>query len=102
MNEKPPPPTQYSKRLRIVHDICAIAAFANVFSTALHGLKSGRGDGPEVLAYAVITLVTAHAALFLNRRVYSPTENSGRFLLFFALIVGYLAAASGLRLLLSP
>ena len=82
-----------------MHGACAVGAFASVFFTALRALKSGTGDGPEILPLAAFTLACAHTALVLSRRVYSPSENSGRFLTFFALIVGYLAAARGLSLL---
>lgn len=101
MNEITSPPLPYSRHLRALHSLCAVSAFGSVILTALRALKSGPGEGLGIIAYAAFTLAFAHAALFLSRRVYSPTENSGRFLNFFALVIGYLAVASGISSLLS-
>ena len=101
MNDTTSQPTRYSMRLRIVQGLCAAIAVASVFYTGLRAIKSGTGDGPEILAPAAFTLAFAHSALFLSRRVYAPTENSGRSLTFFALVVGYLSVARGLYLLIS-
>ena len=85
--------------LRVVHGLCAAIAIVGVFYTGSLAITSGTGDGPEILTSAAVTLVCAHVALFLSRRVYTPTQNSGRFLTFFALVGGYLCAARGLFIL---
>ena len=69
-------------RLRIAH--------------GLHALKSSEGDGLDIIAYAVVTLAFAHAALFLDRRAYAWTEQCSRYLIFSALVIGYLSAFRGL------
>ena len=86
-------------RLRIVHGLCATIAVLSILFTGLRALKSSEGDGLDILAYAGVTMAFAHAALFLDRRAYAPTERSSRSLVFFALVVGYVCAFRGLFLL---
>jgi len=99
MNDLPAQTHQSSPRLRVTHALCVAVAVISVLPTLATAIKSAPYDGIEITAFGVFTLIFAHIALFLGRRVYSRTENSGRFLTFFALITGYLCAGHGLYLL---
>ena len=101
MNDTTAPPFQYSLRLRIVHLFCVVLAVLSTFFTAIAAIKSTPYDGIEITAHAAFTLAFSHAALFLSRRAYAATENSRRFLIFYALVVGYLSGALGIYLLSS-
>jgi hypothetical protein len=91
----------HSQRLRVIHLFCVAIAVLSTFFTAIASITYTPYDGLEITAHAAFTLAFAHAALFLARRAYAPTENRRRFLVFYSLGVGYLCAIHGLYLLLT-